>query len=146
MRSYVAGGAVPGRTGVTLMARLRAQGGQLLTRSSVTGISWRASNLTTGATLGGGAFATQTVHDDLQQNDWRWTIDDRTRPGADGTWGYNWLAVLPASAFPAATLAAADVLAGTAKGETVQADVAFTPASGEEWRVIFRWQQLPVYG
>lgn len=144
--SLIAGGAIPSRTGVTLMARLVSQSGQLLTRASVSAIGWRVSNLATGVALGSGSFATTTIYDSLQTQDGRWSVDDAANPGSDGRYGYNFLATLEGGLFATTTLTAAGVLTGTAKGQVVQADVRFTATSGEEFTVVWRWQSLPVYG
>jgi hypothetical protein len=146
-RGVVTGPAVPSRTGVTLLARLRAGSGQLVTRASLSSIAYAVSNVSTGASLGTGTFTiSECVYDSLQQNDPRWTADSAASPGADGAHGLNFAATLPASLFALATLAAPSVLAGPARARTVQCDVVFTPVTGEPWRVTFVWQTLPTYG
>lgn len=145
-RSVITGSAIPGRTGVTLLARLRTGTGQLVTRASISTIAYTVSNISLGTALGSGSFATTTIYDSLQQGDARWRADSAAQRGPDGEWGYNWAAELAATLFALTTLAAPGVISGPAKPQTIQADVVFTPVSGEPFRVVFTWQKLPVYG
>lgn len=146
-RSTIAGQAIPGKTGVTLMARLRGAAGALVTGASLSSIGYTVSDLTDGTALGSGTFTVSAVlFDSLQQGDARWSKDSAGRPGADGAWGYNFLASLAATLFPLTALAADDLLAGPAPPHRVQCDVAFTPVSGQPFRVLFSWLSVPVYG
>jgi hypothetical protein len=143
----VTGAGVPGKTGVTLLARLRMTSGALVTRASLSSIAYTVSDLTSGEALGTGTFTvSSTVFDSLQQNDLRWHADSLAAPGADGASGFNFLATVPASLFALETLEAPGVLTGTAAPRSIQCDVAFTPATGEAFRVVFRWTQQAVYG
>ena len=115
--------------------------------ASLASIAWVVSNLATGASLGSGSFTVAScVYDALQQDDPRWSADSAIHPGADGSWGYNFAGELAATLFPATALAAPGALAGPAAPQRLQADVAFTPVLGQPLRVIWSWQQLPVYG
>lgn len=145
MSRPIVAGSIPSGTGTTLLARLRTQSGQLLTRASVSGTSWRASNLTRGTYLGAGAFAATCVLDELRQNDPRWTADGPNDLGADGAHGYNFLASLPASLVALASLEPADPLAYP-RGDTIQIDVTFTTVEGEPFVVSWRWQTRAAYG
>lgn len=147
-RSVIAGPAVPGLTGVTLLARVRGGDGRLLTRASLLAVNWSLANLSTGTVLSGGALVlASSVFDALQQSDPRWQVDSAAAPGPDGAWGYNFAGTIPAAMFPLAQLAApASPFSSSGKLVQVQADVAFTPVSGEPWRVSFQWRMSPVYG
>ena len=141
------GGPTPGKTGVTLLARVRMANGQLLTQASLSSIAYTVSDLTNGSSLGTGTFTvSSTVYDDLQQYDPRWQADSAGEPGDDGEFGFNFAGALPATLFALTTLAAPGVLTGFNAGIVVQADVAFTPASGQQWRISWRWRVLPAYG
>jgi len=146
-RSVINGTAVPGKSGVTLLARLRGSDGRLVTRASLSSIAYTVSDLSAGTSLGTGTFTiSTTVYDSLQQGDPRWSADSAREPGPDGSHGYNFAAELPASLFALTTLAEPGVLSGPARPGRIQADVAFTPASGQAWRVVFAWDSYPVYG
>lgn len=146
-KSVITGPAIPGRTGVVLLARVRASNGQLITQASLSSIAYTVSNVTLGTTLGTGTFTiSSTVFDALQQGDVRWQEDSADEPGPDGVHGFNFAATLDDALFVLITLAAPGVLSGPASPQLIQCDVAFTPTSGEPWRVAFRWQKLPVYG
>lgn len=136
-------GQVAGGSGVTLLARLRGQDGSLVTRASLSSISYSVANLTAGTVLGTGSLTvSSTVFDDLQ-TDARWTQDTANRPGPDGASGYNFAATLPASLFPATTLTAA---AARSAPPRIQVDIVFTPVSGEPFRVIWSWAPVRVWG
>jgi hypothetical protein len=139
----VIGGVVPEGSGVVLMARVLGQAGQPILQNSVNAIAFTLTDLTNAAALGSGSFPVSgTVYDSLQQQDPRWRFDSATRPGDDGYWGYNFLAVLGAAlAGPSAVTAPA-----VAARASLQCDVFFTPAQGEPFRVPFRWQRYPVFG
>lgn len=144
-RSVITGPAIPGRTGVTLLARVRMGSGQLATRAGLSSIAYAASDVTSGVALGSGTFALTTLSDTLAQGDPRWREDSAAAPGPDGAHGFNWAAELPASLFPLTTLAAPSLLAGPARAREVQVDVRFTPVTGEAFTLVFRFAVLPVY-
>lgn len=147
-RSVITGAAIPGKSGVTLFARLRGNAGALITQASLTSITYAVLDLTSGVSLGTGTFAVSTtVYDALQQGDPRWQVDTVAAPGRDGSSGYNFAGTLPASLFVARTIEAIDLLAGQQPApHEIQAEVIFTPVSGEPWRVVFRWREVVVYG
>lgn len=97
-----------------------------------------------GATTPGSGSLTvaSVVFDSLQQSDPRWTRDNAQTPDAWGLFGYNFATELPASLFPATSTTAAAILAAP---KEYQADVIFTPASGQAFRVVFRWTAVPVF-
>ncbi len=143
----ITGAPIPGRTGVSLLARIRMANGALLTQASLTTLAYTVSDLTNGTALGASTFTiASVVFDSLQQNDPRWQVDSATEPGSDGSHGFNFLAVLPATLFALTVLAEPGVLTGFAPGVQVQADVTFTPVSGQPWRISWRWRATPVYG
>lgn len=128
-------GTGSGLSGVALMARVRGADGRLITRASISTIAYTVTNLTDAETAGTGTFTvSDTVFDALQQSDPRWTRDGEGNPGSDGSWGYNWAGVVPAVTFEAAAMTSAGIAACPPR---YQIDVAFTPASGQPFRVSY---------
>jgi hypothetical protein len=141
MLSVVIGQRIPGQSGVTLLARLRGVAGQLLTQASLVAITYVVSDLTNGKQLANGSFAIAGTIFDALQTDPRWTKDSQAQPGPDGSWGYNFLAVIPA-----ATIGATPLSNNPPSPRRVQVDVVFQPVSGEPFRAIFTWVEAQVYG
>lgn len=142
-RGILSGPVVAG-SGVLLLARIRTSAGDLLNQASVTSVAWTLTDVTNGAAVSSGTFSVSaTVFNALQQGDVRWTQDSARNPGPDGLWGYNFAATLPASALPPAAQTYAGVNAPPAR---YQVDVAFTPASGEAFRVAWQFSPVRVYG
>lgn len=142
--SLITGQAVPGNAGVALMARIRGANGSLITQGSVSSISYSVWAIL--ATVSGLAVPSQekastaltvsaTIYDSLQQTDQLWTKDGPNDLGVDGSWGYNFRSILPASAFTVAR-----------SGDRYRADVILVPLSGEQFRMPFEWDSLRVYG
>ncbi|MES2342321.1 MAG: hypothetical protein V4597_11630 [Pseudomonadota bacterium] len=134
MRSPITG-VVTAHSGVTLTARILGVTGLPITRASLTSVSWTVTDTVTGLAVVGGTGAptvASCVTDALQQSDPRWTKDSAQAPGDDGRWGYNFLLTLPASLFVVQT--------------RYQADVVFTPVTGEPFRVAFLWTPVRVFG
>lgn len=129
-------GVVTGPAGVSLLARLLGAAGTPVTRASLTSIGWSLADLTALAQLAAGTFAVATSVFDGLQTDPRWSAD---------AVGYNFLATIPAASFTLAALAAGAPGAGAAP-RRYQADVLFTPASGEVFRVPFLFTMAPSYG
>jgi hypothetical protein len=77
------------------------------------------------------------------QNDPRWTADSAAQPGASGQFGYNFLATLPASIWPASTVQAPPLTADVP--HQYQIDVVFTPTSGDRFTVSYQATAFPVY-
>ena len=127
------------------MARIRGAGGSLLTQASLSTITYSVSNLTSGTTGTSTSLTiSSVVFDSLQQNDPRWVFDSAGEPGADGGYGYNFLATIPATSFPVS------VLSSTASDPVpdsvlYQVDVVFTPVSGQPFRVPFQFRPVLVY-
>jgi hypothetical protein len=147
VRSVVTGRAIPGASGVTLLARLRGQGGALVTQASLTSIAWTATDLTTGFILGTGTASPALCVFDALQLDPRWTLDSPGLPGSDGSAGYNFALALPATLFPVRVPALAPAPWVSAPlGDRYQADVVLTPVVGQPFRVSWRWSESVVYG
>jgi hypothetical protein len=144
-RSMIAGAPIPAGTGVTLLARLRGSTGQIVTTAQINSIAYTVTDLLAGETLGTGVFATTTVGTELIQRDPRWSADTPGDPGDDDASGYNFAATLPASLFELDTAAAASPMTANATRK-IRCDVAFTPASGEAFRVSFEWEVQATYG
>lgn len=139
----VPGGIIPDATGIALLARILGNAGQPITQADVTTIAWTLTDLTDGTALASGTFTVaSSVFNGLVQNDPRWQFDSAAAPGKDGLFGYNFAGVIPSTALPV-TAAGAAFLLGAIR---VQADVAFTMASGQPFRVPFQWTRVPVYG
>lgn len=146
-RSVITGKAIPGASGVTLLARIRGAVGLLITQASLASIAWTVTDATLGTVLGTGTSpVASSVYDSLQISDPRWTQDTPLLPGPDGASGFNFQATLAASLFPVRIPAAPDLLAGPTPGAGRQCDVVFTPVSGQPWRVVFRWLEVVVFG
>ena len=136
MGSGVITGVVPGQSGVTLLARVLGQNGAPITQATITSIAWTLTDLTAGAALASGTFTVASAVFDSLQLDPRWA--------ADGV-GYNFLGTLAASNFALAS-PSAGVPGQAPAPRRYQCDVAFTPASGEAFRVVFQFSALSVFG
>ena len=139
----VTGGIIPDATGIALLARILGNGGEPIGPADVSAIAWTLTDTTNGLALAGGTFAVAgSVFAGLVQTDLRWSFDSSSQPGKDGLWGYNFAAVIPATALPVSAPAVASPL-GPAR---VQCDVAFTMVGGQPFRVPFTWVRQAVYG
>lgn len=139
--SEVITGVGPARSGVTLMARVTGNNGQPITQASLSTITYTVTNLGTGVEAAAVSLTiASVVFDNLQQGNPRWTVDSADAPGEDGRHGYNFLATIPASDFPAATAATT-----TPAAIRYQVDVRFVPTSGEAFIGVFQFTALPVY-
>ena len=144
--SLITGQAVLGNSGVAIMARLRGNDGNLVTQGSLDTISYVVYDvqavLDTGNRGGSGTVVTAStaltvssvIFDSLQQNSQLWTADGPHRLGPDGTWGFNFRAILAATSFTVANSA-----------KTHQVDVLFTPTSGQQFRVSYRVPTLRIF-
>lgn len=137
------------RSGATCIARVRGQTGQLITQASLSAIVYAVRDLTAGSTIVSAQALTisTVVFDSLVQNDPRWDKDSAARPGKDGAYGYNFLAVIPATNFTAV-----DVGAGTGvlspyavTPHRYQIAIKFTPISGQVFIQPFEFTSLPVW-
>lgn len=129
--------AVPGNADVAFMARVRNYQGILVTQASLAGINWSVADisLVPPVQLGSGTFTVSAVwFDALQQNDPSWTKDGPSNLGQDGSYGYNFKAVVPYTAFPIAN-----------SGDRMQGDVYLTPVAGGRLRIIYQFYTLQVY-
>ncbi len=106
-------------TGLTIMARLRGNGGALILQADFTGIAasvW-PEGTPTSPTLDATALTiASVVFDTLQKeaDDARWTRD---------TTGYNFAYTVPASAFPSPGLH--------------RVEIVFDPTSGDDWPLVY---------
>lgn len=133
MTCIYSGVVIAGKSGVTLMARIVGANGEPITQASLSSITYTVTDTTDTDTQSTGTLTiSSVVFNDLQQQDRRWTADSQARPGRDGRWGYNFRATLPAS-----------IMTLTTKQ---QADVKFTPVSGEVFFVPFAWTPVRIYG
>jgi hypothetical protein len=142
--NFIITGSIVAGSGVTLMARIRGNLGELVTIASFTTISYQVSNLTTGlVTATNTLLPANVIFDDLVQDDPRWTLDSSAQMGNDGSYGYNFATTLDGSAFPISTLMPPALPPVTA--QQYQVDVVFTPVSGSMFRVPFGALVIPVY-
>ncbi len=137
MGALITGSAVPMRSGVALLARIAGATGVPITQASLSTIQYALTDLGAGPgvpPVTGPLTALSVaavVFDQLQQQDPRWTRDSAQAPGADGLFGFNFLAVLPAALMTSPNRQHVDVI--------------FTPVSGEPFRVSFEWSPLTTF-
>jgi len=129
--------AVPGHSGVLLMARIVGQGGVLITQATISAVQVVVTDLTQVLATGSGPVNTynpsisSVISNGLQQV-LPWTQDSQANPGPDGLWGYNFNFVVPASCF-------------ANSGDIFQADARFTPVTGEAFNVSFKISTLQTF-
>lgn len=144
--SLITGQAVPGNAGVWIAARLRGNGGALVTQASLSTIAYDivdeqayldSGDDVTMVASGTALTVASVIHDDLQQppvGTSLWTKDGPGRLGADGEWGYNFSATIGASNFTVAR-----------SGHMHLIQVLFTPTSGEIFRAEFQFDTLKIF-
>lgn len=137
-------GVVAAQSGVTLMARINGNAGTPVTRATLSSIAYTVTDLVSAGQDAGTLTVSAVIFDSLQ-NDPRWVRDSADHAGPDGSCGYNFLAVLPATLFD--TSSPTEIPAGYPQPtqKRYQVDVVFTPVSGQPWRVIFLVTVLPVF-
>ena len=102
-----------------LIARIRSVNGSYLTQASLTAITYavfNASGNSPSTVVASGTLTISSVVYDALQTDARWTVDSL---------GYNFLAVIPGTAFP---------LGGT----LYRVEITFTDTSSQKFRVVFQ--------
>lgn len=131
-------------SGVTLMARVRGNGGGLITRASLSTITYTVRDLTNATTIASAQSLTvaSVVFDSLQQADPRWSRDSAAYPGGDSTHGFNFLATIPASHFDDVTV---DSSTYDVTSHRYRVDVKFTPTSGEAFIIPFEFTALATW-
>lgn len=131
--------ALPGKTGVILMARIVGVNNTPIVQATISTITYAVQNVTQGTSAGTGSFTVSSViYDNLQTADdsWNATMDTPANPSpVDGLAGYNFRATIPAS-----------ILTPTEDLDEYRADVKFVPASGEQFFQPFLFPLLLVYG
>lgn len=104
-------------TPLTILARMRGNGGAYITQASLNGITCKSIDTVTGSTVASPTVTVaSSVFDTLQtsSNDPRWT--------GDAT-GFNFVFTIPAAAFPT----------GNRK---YRVEFTFDPVSGEDFRLV----------
>ncbi len=129
-------GSGPEQTGVTILARIYGTTGILITQASITSIAYTVTDLLAGTTSAGTLTVASVVFNQAMTNDPRWTFD---------TVGFNFLATLPATAFPLTT-PAANVYGNPPTPNVYQIDIAFTPVSGQAFRVSGKYTAGATFG
>ena len=140
--SLITGQAVPGNGGVAIMARIRSASGSLLTQATTSTISYSVYDIQPEKDGSGSntqilGSTTQTIanviYDSLQQDGNMWTKDSAANPGPDGSWGFNYRFVVPATYLTVAN-----------SGDWHRVHVVITPSAGEKFRLIFEFPTLTV--
>lgn len=139
MLTVIASEAVPGDSGLQLMARVLGWDGALLNPGEVATVFVQATDLTAEGQVPGSSVI--PVHNPdvlntvlaLVQDDPAWTMDSADAPGPDGTWGYNVFFLLPA----------AD---SAGSGDSFQVDLQIVPTAGEPLTIVFQVPTWKVYG
>jgi hypothetical protein len=130
--------------GVTLLARVVGNAGRPITVASLTSIAYAVRDLTDALALGDDTVTvSDAVFDDLVTDDPRWNRDSSAAPGPDGRWGYNFAVTLPADLF--ADTFDVHETSNKVRRHRVQADVLFTPTSGEPFVVSWAWSPVPTW-
>lgn len=131
-------------SGVTVMARIMGNVGTPITQATLSGITYTVRDITAQTTVAQDVALTisQVVWDSLQQADPRWDLDDADNLGADGRYGYNFAATIPAAKFASYTV---DSDTGNVTPHRYQIDIEFTPASGERFVQAFQFLGVPTY-
>jgi len=135
--------AIPDHTGVVLMARIRGQGGLLITQASVTSVTLAVTDLTLEAQVVGSGLVSTTVLSistvvfDQLQWDLTWQKDGPNNPAppppfGDGTFGYNFRTIVAATSF-------------AATAHRYQCDVLFVPVTGQQFIVAWQIPTFKVY-
>lgn len=142
VQSLITGQAVPGNAGVALMARIRAASGALLTQAATSSITYSVYNIQ-GERDGSGdptqvlgstsQTVSEVVFNSLQQDGNLWTRDSAANLGPDGSHGFNYRFVVPATYFSVAS-----------SGDWFRVNVVITPTSGQQFRLIFEFATLTV--
>ena len=136
--SIVTAAAVPGGTDVLFLARVRAANFALITQATVSTITWTLTDITPGVNyqtvVGTGTFAVAaTVFNSLVQSDLSWTKDSANNLGADGAWGYNFAATLPAAGI-------------VPSGDTFQLETKLAIVGGTTLRLVWQFNTVQVFG
>jgi hypothetical protein len=135
--------AIPAKTGVTLLARVRGGAGLLITQASISSITLVVTDLTKEkAAAGSGAITSlalvvaNTVYDALQ---WYgiWTQDGPNNPSppapfGDGSYGWNVQTTVPAANFANG-------------GDRYRCDMKLVPVIGEQFVIPWEFNLIQVY-
>ncbi len=117
--------AVPGKSGLILMARILGANRQAITQATLTSITYTVTDITTGLAIATAQALTigNVVFDNLVKTDPTWDADSQDNPSLeDGLWGYNFKTTIPA-------------LSLVPSGDRFQVDIVFTPTTGERFTV-----------
>lgn len=128
-------GSGPEQSGVSILARILGSNGQIATPGSMASIAYTVTDLMAGLIVSTGSVPLAALSTMLLI-DPRWTLDAT---------GYNFLATIPATAFPL-TPPAANVYGIPPPVNVYQIDLAFTPVSGQPFRVIGKYTAGATFG
>ena len=146
----IAWAVVPAKSSLVLMGRILGTGGQLVTTFTVAALSYWVRDLTAGVditTAQQALVVANCVFNQLTQNDVRWTRDSAQAPGADGLFGYNFLAAIPGTWFTAYDQETVNTLTPQKiTSHTYQVDVRFVMADGSIFTQPFKLGTVAVYG
>lgn len=127
--------AVPGNSGLIIMARILGANRQAVTSATFSSIAYQVTDITSALPGASGTISpiNSAVFDNLQLNDPTWDADSITNPSAeDGLYGYNFKFTMPAASF-------------MPSGDRFQVDFAFTPVSGQPFRFSVSVPTFQVY-
>lgn len=134
MLPFISSSAIPGRSDVTLLARIAAGANALITQSTLASIGYWLTDLTTGTVLQSNVPLTiASVVFNALQFDGTWTKDGPANLGPDGRFGYNFKATIPASQF-------------TTPGDRFQLDCEFVTTAGAKFTVSWIFNTVKVFG
>lgn len=137
-------GTVVGGSGVALMARVLGSNARPITQASISSVTYAIRDLTDAETDSTGTLTVgSVVFNDLQQYDPRWSKDSASKPGADGAWGYNFLAEFSSTLFNDYDVETESPYVVTP--HTYRIDVRFQPVSGQPFVVPFEFTPIPTY-
>lgn len=142
MAAGIITGIVSAKNDITLLARIVGQNGQPITQSSLSAITYAIRDRTNGTTITSGSLTiANVVFNALQQSDARWTKDSEAAPGADGLWGYNFLADFAGSNFPGRTASESESLPDI----SYRVDVQFATSGGYQFVQSWEFTAKRVY-
>lgn len=130
-------GVVVSASGVTMMARIRGQGGSYITQASLSSITYSIRDLSTATTTGTGSLTVSSVVFDNLQLDNRWTKD---------AIGYNFRTTFASGSFDNFDVGDSDdAIAYQITRHRYQVDIRFVPASGQGFNQPFQFSPIPTW-
>jgi hypothetical protein len=137
-------GVVVSQSGVTLFARVIGITKEPITQDTVSDVTYGVRDLTDGETdvSSSSLSVVDCIHNDLVQDDPRWTRDNQWRPGPDGLWGYNLEAVLPSTLFTDYDM---DTDTKEISRHRFRVDLKINPRTGQPMVIPFEFTPIETY-